>query len=291
MGVIDLVLNNKKNKGFTLVELIVAIAVLALLITAVVTMMGHESVILKKHEADISVQTSAQETYNEISDIVMQATSFKIVGWSSNDPIVFDKKKPGKAIYDGMTITQHTFAQKSKAVGVELNFEDNGNRITNGSTTSSGVYLKETTVSGPDTTSEYLTLYVKEIIVDYSVPYDSSFAGADITVPAGTDKDTCTAHIIFDGNKVYITKTYKYMTKLDSTFDNTSADAVKDACLYSSKLNYVKIATSYVSAAMATIDVENQSVSLELQFADNGMSYNVNGITNIKNSNVFIDPK
>ena len=77
----------------------------------------------------------------------------------------------------------------------------------------------------------------------------------------------------------------------NSTFDTTSTEAQKEACLYSTKLNYVEIATSYVSAAMATIDVENQSISLELQFADNGMTYNVNGITNIKNSNVFIDPK
>ena len=62
-----MILKSKKNKGFTLVELIVAIAVLALLITAVVTFMGHESVTLRKQEADISVQNSGQETLNELS--------------------------------------------------------------------------------------------------------------------------------------------------------------------------------------------------------------------------------
>ncbi len=285
-----MVLNKKKNKGFTLVELIVACAVLALLITAVVTMMGHESVILKKNEADISVQNTAQETYNEISDIIMQATSIKITGCFSETPITFDKKKPGKALYD-MSIAWWTYAKKSEAIGVELNFEDNGTKIVGSEGTGSGVFLKKTTVSGSDSSSEYATFYVKQISVKYSVPYDSSYAAEGASVPTGTDKDTCTANIIFEGNKVYITKTYNYMTKLNSTFDTTSTEAQKEACLYSTKLNYVEIATSYVSAAMATIDVENQSISLELQFADNGMTYNVNGITNIKNSNVFIDPK
>ncbi|MBQ6231029.1 MAG: prepilin-type N-terminal cleavage/methylation domain-containing protein [Eubacterium sp.] len=286
-----MVLNNKKNKGFTLVELIVAVAVLALLITAVVTMMGHESVILKKHEADISVQTSAQETYNEISDIIMQANSIKIKGWTADATIEFDKKKPGKEIYNGMTISYQTFTKKSLATGIEKNFEDNGVIIVGEGDTASGVFLKTVTKSGTNYTSVYRNFYVDEIIVTYSVPYDSSFAGEGVTVPSGTDKDTCTADIIFDGNKIYITKTYSYMTKLNSTFDETSSDAEKDACLYTSKLNYATVAMSKVSAAVATIDVENQSISLELQFADNGMAYNINGITNVKNSNVFIDAK
>jgi hypothetical protein len=46
-----------------------------------------------------------------------------------------------------------------------------------------------------------------------------------------------------------------------------------------------------ISAAIATIDSDNQSISLELRFLDNGMTYNVSGITNVRNSFVFVDPK
>ena len=282
MGVIDLVLNNKKNKGFTLVELIVAVAVLALLITAVVTMMGHESVILKKHEADISVQTSAQETYNDIADIIMQAKKIRIVGYSMEDgsEIEFSKKIVGDT-YKGTSDPEIlAFSKKSEVSGDDKNFEDSID------------LLKD------PTTSEYKKFYLYRIYVDYSVPYDPAFRGSvdedgeeEVEVPAGTDKDTCSAVIIFDANRIYITKEYKYMTRLNSTFGIGSSDAERDACLYTSKLNYVKNGAATYSAAIATIDPENQSISLELRFLDNKMTYNVSGMINVKNSYVFIDAK
>ncbi len=283
-----MILKNKKNKGFTLVELIVAIAVLALLITAVVTMMGHESVILKKSEADISVQNAAQETYNDISDIIMQASSIKIIAYTG-DTIDFPKKKSGENAA-GVTLTLNTFAKKSVASSEEKNFEDNGTLIVNGAATDAGLYLKTTTISGSNSSSAFTTLYLKEVIVEYSVPYDSSYVDGSVAIPTGTDKDICTANIIFEGNSIYITKTYKYMKELNTTYADYDKVA-KQACLYTSKLNYVKVGGSDVSAAIATVDVDNQSISLELRFLDNKMTYTVSGITNVKNSNVFIDAK
>jgi hypothetical protein len=81
------------------------------------------------------------------------------------------------------------------------------------------------------------------------------------------------------------------MNKLNSTFTSSSTQAEKDACLYTSKLNYVTTDLHDISAAIATIDSDNQSISLELRFLDNGMTYNVSGITNVRNSFVFVDPK
>lgn len=285
-----MILNKKKNKGFTLVELIVAIAVLALLITAVVTMMSHESVILKKNEADIAVQNAAQETYNDISDIIMQANSIKISAYvpQSGAAIVFPKKQSGEEVA-GFSFNQVTFTKKSEAIGTEKNFEDNGSKMTNGPV--SDFYLKKTTVSGSESSTVYSTLYLKRITVKYSVPYDSAYSSG-VTVPAGTVNDTCTAEIIFEGNKIYITRDYVYMNLLDATFSDTSSAAEKEACLYTSKLNYVKTsAGDQISAAIATVDSDNQRISLELKFLDNGMTYNVSGITNVRNSFVFVDPK
>lgn len=269
-----MVLNKKKNKGFTLVELIVAIAVLALLITAVVTMMGHESVILKKHEADISVQNAAQETYNDISDIVMQAKSIRIVGYITKDgtDIEFPKKNAGSAYTGAEAPVLTAFTKKGSEIsGTDKNFEDSLGLLKNA------------------TTSEFTKLYLTRIEVEYSVPYNDSFKEGE--VPEETDKDTCKATIIFDANRIYITKTYEYMTLLNTTFSYDSTDAERDACLYTSKLNYVKNGAATYSAAIATIDAENQSIGLELRFLDNKMTYNISGIINVKNSYVFIDAK
>jgi hypothetical protein len=75
------------------------------------------------------------------------------------------------------------------------------------------------------------------------------------------------------------------MTKLNTT-------GVSNDTLFSSKLNYVVSANSKnVSAAHCTVDVDNQSIGLSLSFADNGFGYTVDGMINIRNSNVFIDPK
>ena len=279
-----MILKKEKNKGFTLVELMVAIAVLALLIIAVVGFMSHESVILRKEEADISVQNSAQETYNDIADIIIQAKYIKIEAYNvpDNSIIDFDKKNVGKSI--SQNVNEITFTRKSDGAA-GYNFEDNGYSIQNSGSTDTAFYLLKTVKSGGSATTSFGNLYIKKITVKYSVPYDSSFKGAGAASDVGVEKDTCTAEIIFDKNCVYISKQYDIMTKLNST-------GTTNETLFSRKLNYVESANGkYVSAAHCTVDVNSQSVGLSLSFADNGFGYTVDGMINIRNSNVFIDPK
>ncbi|MCM1209712.1 MAG: prepilin-type N-terminal cleavage/methylation domain-containing protein, partial [Ruminococcus sp.] len=76
---------NKKlnsNRGFTLIELIIAIAVLAFLMTAISSLMTSSLITNRKTQADIEVQTTAQETYNKITDALMQAKSVYILGYT-----------------------------------------------------------------------------------------------------------------------------------------------------------------------------------------------------------------
>ncbi len=82
--------NLKNNYGVTLLELVVAIAILALLGTAIVGIMGSNTSIFRKNKADIKIQTSAEETYNTISEDIMQAKYIYIEGYASADTIPFD---------------------------------------------------------------------------------------------------------------------------------------------------------------------------------------------------------
>ncbi|MCR5225663.1 MAG: prepilin-type N-terminal cleavage/methylation domain-containing protein [Eubacterium sp.] len=83
------------NKGFTLVELVVAFAILALIATGIVGIMSSNSVLFRKTKKDINISTSAQESYNKITEDLMQAKYVYIEGYTANTDISFPKTEPG----------------------------------------------------------------------------------------------------------------------------------------------------------------------------------------------------
>ncbi len=77
MGVKVYMIKND-NKGFTLVELIVALAVMSLLMIAVVGLMIMNTATNKRLKADSAVQSEAGELYESINDSVSQAKYIEI---------------------------------------------------------------------------------------------------------------------------------------------------------------------------------------------------------------------
>lgn len=66
------------NKGFSLVELLVSIAVLSIIMVMVVQFMGTASVTLRKTRKKIDLQSEAMEFREKFSDIMMQATYVRV---------------------------------------------------------------------------------------------------------------------------------------------------------------------------------------------------------------------
>lgn len=62
---------NINNKGFSLVELIIAIAILAVVSGIILTFMNTSSNIFRRSSADVDIQTEAQMVANSISDLVI----------------------------------------------------------------------------------------------------------------------------------------------------------------------------------------------------------------------------
>ena len=85
--------NLQRNKGFTLVELIVSIAILAFIILAVGGIMYSNNLIYRKEKADITVQGSAQDVYNKINEDIMQAKHIYLEGYVTDDKIKFTSNK------------------------------------------------------------------------------------------------------------------------------------------------------------------------------------------------------
>lgn len=66
------------NQGFSLVELILAIAILAIIMVALASFMGTTTRTYTRTKNDIEVQEKGQQLYDSIADKMMQATCIRI---------------------------------------------------------------------------------------------------------------------------------------------------------------------------------------------------------------------
>ena len=65
--------NNMKNSGFTLVELVIVMAILGILGLAVVCFIGTSTKQFKYASKDVDLQYEAQLTMNQIGDLIIDA--------------------------------------------------------------------------------------------------------------------------------------------------------------------------------------------------------------------------
>ena len=102
----------QQNSGFSLIELIIALAVLAFLMLAVSSFMGSSVMQSKKERADVKMQTQSQEVYNLITDSIMQANDILIVGYTASDDDDIDFAKPGETTT--ATLTKKYYVRDKK---------------------------------------------------------------------------------------------------------------------------------------------------------------------------------
>ena len=295
------------NSGFTLIELIIAIAVLAFLMTAVGTLMGSSIASHKKQKAEIQVHTSAQETYNQLTDSIMQAREVVVIGYEVTTP--YDFSKPGE---DVGTTPQMVCYVKSEEMKEFV--KDN-----------TDVYYTDDVLSISDDNirlfSEFdtsKTFYVKKLSIMTSVPLDITYVPTplikantssyyDLRDPlsdGGTNvvriNKTVTASGLnaldqndnlihtytFEANNMYYEKQYSYM----ATLNDIMIPSDKENWLYNEGLSYVSTTGSGaydISACTLKVDAKNGAMGIELQFNNRNMTYTTQGMVNIRNSYVL----
>lgn len=299
----------KNNSGFTLIELIIAIAILAFLMTAVGTFMGSSIASHRKQKAEIQVHTSAQETYNQLTDSIMQAREVVVIGYEVDSTSAYDFSKPGK---DVGTTPQMVCYVKSEEMKQFV--KDN-----------TDVYRTDDVSSIGDANirlfSEFDTdkiFYVKKLSIMTSVPLDitqvpPALIKADTTSyydlldplsDGGTNvvriNKTVTASGLnaldqndnlihtytFEANNMYYEKQYSYMATLNDIMIPTD----KENWLYNEGLSYVSTTGSGaydISACTLKVDAKNGAMGIELQFNNKNMTYTTQGMVNIRNSYVL----
>lgn len=292
--------NKNSNSGFTLIELIIAMAVLAFLMTAISSLMGSSIMSFKKTKADIRVHTSAQETYNQLTDSIMQANSIIIKGYTCGSDLDFaisgvDSSETPTLVY--LVIDDD---MKTKLIANPGYYGMSGANISNVK------LFSEMAVTDK--------IYIAAMRIETSVPIDLNMAtGANLSAtvnnltdnldPTGTGTvevkkisgkdvfntyDTLVNTYIFDDESLYYGKKYRLMDKLTDEV-NMADEKSKRLHRYSKSLSYVKAdaGTIPITGCVAVIDSDAGAMGLDLVFNDRNMTYTTLGMVNTRNSYVL----
>ena len=308
-----------KNSGFSLIELVIAIAVLSFLMLAVSSFMGSSVMHTKKAKVEVRLQAQAQETYSLITDTIMQASDIIIGGYtvSAADESKIDFRDVSKAGKDcGASLTKKYYVRdKDLADAIILSPRSYG--ILDAVSTSDFVYFKDL---DPNT-----KIYVTFLRVESAVPIDimqvpssnpnansqnlnNALTGEEVTVErkevqtkneAGVvtktemvyiKKDTQVSTFYFEGQNMYYGREYAFMTKLNDPV-NMINDESKKQHLYSkyfaSVVGSQGAVSKNISGCVATVNADDGTVGINLSYNKSSMIYETVGRVNTRNTHVL----
>lgn len=313
----------KQNNGFSLIELVIAIAVLAFLMLAVSSFMSSSVIQNKKAKADVRMQAQAQETYSLLTDSIMQATDILIIGYVANDDSLVDLTTAGKDGEETTAIMTKKYYVKDSTAATKL-MEQYGEGIKDDI-----VYFKDA--------NPKQKVYISEMQITSSVPLDLNYVpGANTSCELNTkqsiknditgeydeitcvkaspakvyDKnDTVISTFYFNGSNMYYGKKYTYMVgsatetgspgsdpepDLDDPMDITDSDSLAEH-LYNKYFSYVVAkkgaSTLDISGCVATIDGNDGTIGIDLYYNKSSMTYTTIGRVNPRNSYVLVPKK
>lgn len=306
----------KSNSGFTLIELIIAMAILAFLMTAVSAFMGSGVMSFRKAKADQTVNTAAQTVYDQLADTVMAANDIYVYAYKmKNANQSLDFTKPGeKAQYDvegpyyyvkdleaamklmkmdwyvtGTTIFYYTNLSPNdklyvismrvdKATDIDMNYMEPAEDV------AAGKYKNQFTKEVVQIQKQYKETVISETGTITNVGGETvSNLGKNSYNVKDTERNTFT----FDEKNLYYEKEYAFMTQLNDTI---AASSEKD-CLYSQSFSYLVGSddrpSDKISGCLMHVDVDGGALSLDFEFNDKNMTYTGKGMLNIRNSYVL----
>lgn len=311
----------KQNNGFSLIELVIAIAILAFLMLAVSSFMSSSVIQNKKAKADVRMQAQAQETYSLLTDSIMQATDILIIGYEAKDDSLIDLTTAGKDGEETTAIMTKKYYVKDSDAAKAL-MEQYGDGIKDNI-----AYFKDA--------DPKKKVYISEMQITSSVPLDLNYVpGADPSLdskqsiknditgeydeitcvkssPAKVyDKnDTVISTFYFNGSNMYYGKKYTYMVgsatetgspgsdpepDLDDPMDITDSDSLAEH-LYNKYFSYVVAkngaSTVDISGCVATIDGNDGTIGIDLYYNKSSMTYTTIGRVNPRNSYVLVPKK
>lgn len=294
----------KDNSGFTLVELIIAMAILAILMTAISSLMGTGVFNYKRTKADVRLQTNSQDTYNRITDSIMQAKSIVIGGYESADDISFARSgidvsaTLDRKFYVLDEQTKNDFLANPSLFGIQLE---------------AGETISDSQVKYFNEFNSAKKLYVTNIGVRRAVPLDASnsstkrTSGSEIYAKSaitGTEtllnhkeadgtltdkigvKDTLIDSFVFSGQKLFYGQQYEFMDNLNDKVILGNSDSEKKH-EFSKSISYVTVSGKVITGCVASINSEDATVDFKIYFVDKNATFTTDGKISVRNKNVM----
>ena len=228
-----------KNKGFTLVELLVSMTILALIILAVSGIMANNNIIFRKTKSDITVQNNAQDVYTRMTQDIQQAKHVYIEGYE----VAYDKAYTFKASTFGDTVTQDPGSVKKYLKQTDKYICDN--RDSHSTKDFINVDIRRDGNTSRD-----------QLIIDKGISATDIARYDNILTLSGADLNTALTDLENeDPNKLAIFRQYKYYTPsdLETYRKSLDSDALKAFDVCSERFRYMD--SSEVSESASFLDV------------------------------------
>lgn len=96
-------MKKKNNQGFSLVELLIAIAILAIIMVGIARFMGSTTKTYNKTRHDLEIQETGQQVFDMMSDKIMQAKEIRI-GMNGKEYAILGTNQSTKIAIDGSLV-------------------------------------------------------------------------------------------------------------------------------------------------------------------------------------------
>ncbi len=273
------------NKGFSFVELVIAVAILAVIMVSISSFMASTTAVYTRTTKDNEVQIEAQNVYNTITNSIMQADDIVMFLYqpsaasSGNYTVYVSGNHPDAAGVD------RTTGKLVKKDGVQYKPLRYLVPMANSTGGCGGYYptsiyafssLKTVDASNVSTYTEY---DVKSMMISYQTKNASgNYVKASVTYTVGSDGNLyMNRHVEGEASWKNGSNTYEGRVDMEESADNLLTD----------NLNY----TDYKNCGFkVVVDAESNSIGISLDFKNASFTYESLGMTKIRNSNVLARP-
>lgn len=294
--------SNIQHKGFSFIELLIAMTIFSIVMLMVVSFMSMTTGAHRKTKKNLNIQTEAIQVMEQISDTMMQASYIRV---SVEDEHKYEIE------YDSSN-KKHKRTISDKGSGVEYDFvpDNYGNYVNTGDPMDmtddvilnmsnfdivdkkNAAYPKS---GGRDSElgAESKVKSFRELNKDNKQYYvQPDYIYMEYRTPTSTSKVTEQSdemqHVIYQivpkngSKKIYI---YKYTTNVGAS--NSGFKYAKDTLAGIIASDGDGLLTEVVKDFYISADVEGNAMLINILFADKGYEYNTVETVNFRNSNVL----